>query len=52
MFKSFLAVAILTVFLAGCGTTRSEVELQREAFRLSHVPQTHKSTFLRANSLI
>ena len=52
MFKFLVAVTVLTVFLAGCSTPRSQIELQREAFRLSHVPQTHRSAFMSANSLI
>ena len=52
MFKLLVAVTVLTVFLAGCSTPRSQVELQREAFRLSHVPHTHRSAFMSANSLI
>jgi hypothetical protein len=42
----------LIVILTGCSSPRTEAEKQREAFRLSHVPHSHRSTFLSANSLV
>lgn len=48
-----LAVSVvLATVLIGCSTPKTELERQREAFRLSHVPHEEKSTFLRANDLI
>ena len=50
MFRFVLLTAVFIVVFAGCGSAR--VTGEREAFRLSHVPDSHKSGYLRANSLI
>ncbi len=52
MRRLLLITAMLTVVFAGCSTPRTEMEIRREAFRLSRVPKTQKSAFRKANSLI
>ena len=52
MLRLVIAATALSIVVAGCGSTWTEAEAKREAFRLSHVPQGHKSSYLKANSLI
>jgi hypothetical protein len=52
MHRIAVVVAVIAVVLAGCAAAQTEAEKKREAFRLSHVPQTHRSRYLKANALI
>ena len=52
MYRIVIVAIVVAVFLAGCTATQTGAEKRREAFRLSHVPQTHRSSYLKANALI
>lgn len=52
MNKTWPVIFVIAILIIGCATPKTEAEKRREAFRLSRVPQTHQSAFLKANDCI
>lgn len=50
--RVILILGMVAIIIAGCASTQTEAQKRREAFRLSHIPKSESSRFLKANTLI
>jgi hypothetical protein len=52
MARAAAILGVVLIVITGCASTKTEAQKRREEFRLSHIPGSESSRFLKANVLI